>query len=54
MCLLTVFGDNSVTDYTRTLNCPVVLKGALAGIDTRDPKIFIMRNMEEKGIIIIH
>ena len=51
MCLLTVFGDNSVTDYTRTLNSPVVLEGALAGKNTQDPKIFIMRNMEEKGTV---
>ena len=51
---MTVVGDNSVSDYTRELHCPVLLRGASFGEERGIPKIFIKRTMEERGTCTVH
>ena len=49
MCLVAVYGKNSVPDCAERLDCPVLLKGALVGNRFEEPTLFIKRTMREKG-----
>ena len=51
MCLVDVYGKNSVPDCEERLKFPVLLKGALVGNKSEEPILYIKRTMREKGLI---
>ena len=53
MCLVDVYGKNSVPDCEERLKYPVLLKGALVGNRSEEPTLYIKRTMEKKGFLPI-